>query len=82
MANNLDNRIPQAKFKKYQFITTIFNFEFVSIKLNSICVCRFGVKEHDIFDNHSGISNTLRCRDYHTIFETSICKLDLMFLNS
>ena len=53
--------------------------ESVSIKLNSVCVYRLGVKERDIFDNHSGVSNTLRCRDYHTILETSICKLDLMF---
>ena len=56
--------------KEGQFITTIFDIKYVSIKLNN--VSRFGGKERNFFDNHSGSLTMLRCRDYHTIFETSI----------
>ena len=56
--------------KEGQFITTIFDIKYVSIKLNN--VSRFGGKERNFFDTHSGSLTMLRCRDYHTIFETSI----------
>ena len=47
-------------------------------QMNSLS--RFGGKDCNIFDNHSGILTKFLCPKYHTVFEISIYEINIIFL--